>query len=272
MNNAHRSASPEDDDLLPDAVWRAALRKRLLAWYARNARDLPWRGSDDPYAVWISEIMLQQTQVETVKAYFTRFLAELPDVHALAAAPEEQVLRLWEGLGYYRRARQLHRAAQEIVALHDGRFPRDAAALVKLSGVGRYTAGAIASIAFDAREPIVEANTVRLYSRLLAYRDDPLKATGQRLLWTFAGQLLPTSGVGRFNQALMELGSLVCTPKSPRCAECPARSLCPAYAQNLQAEIPQPKAKTKYEDSLEAAIMIRRGKKFLLRRAPAGER
>ena len=154
-----------------------------LAWYADHARDLPWRKSRDPYRVWVSEIMLQQTQVATVRDYFERFVAAFPDVHALAAADERQVLRLWEGLGYYRRARQLHAAAKKVVAEHGGEFPRDVDALQELPGIGRYTAGAIASIAFDQRAPILEANTIRLLSRLIAYRDDPLNAAGQRVLW-----------------------------------------------------------------------------------------
>ncbi len=161
------------DDLsrmLPDAACRRALRRRLLAWYDAHARDLPWRRTNDPYAVWLSEIMLQQTQVETVKPYFERFMTALPTIEALARADEHEVLRLWEGLGYYRRARQLHRAAQIIVAEHGGRFPRDPQVVRRLPGIGRYTAGAILSIAFDAREPILEANTLRLLSRLLGLR------------------------------------------------------------------------------------------------------
>ena len=167
------------------------LRRRLLAWYASHARDLPWRRSRDPYRVWVSEIMLQQTQVATVRDYFNRFVAAFPDVRTLAAADEQQVLRLWEGLGYYRRARQLHAAAKVIVTEHDGQFPHDVDELQKLPGIGRYTAGAIASIAFGERAPILEANTIRLFSRLIAYRDDPTKAAGQRLLWQTAEDMLP---------------------------------------------------------------------------------
>ena len=212
-----------------------------LAWYADHARDLPWRRSRDPYRVWVSEIMLQQTQVATVRDYFERFVAAFPDVHALAAADEQQVLRLWEGLGYYRRARQLHAAAKQIVGEHGGQFPRDVEALQALPGIGRYTAGAIVSIAFDQRAPILEANTIRLLSRLIAYRDDPLNAAGQRVLWQTAADILPQKNVARFNQALMELGSLVCTPTDPQCDECPlagdVRGICgrPA-AQDPAAE------------------------------------
>ncbi len=187
--------------------------------------------------------MLQQTQVATVRDYFQRFVAAFPDVHALAAADERQVLRLWEGLGYYRRARQLHAAAKKVVAEHDGRFPQDVDALQELPGIGRYTAGAIASIAFDQRAAILEANTIRLLSRLIAYRDDPLNAAGQRVLWQTAADILPQKNVARFNQALMELGSLVCTPADPRCDECPLAGVCAAYAAGLQHKIPRPKAK-----------------------------
>ncbi|HUY90197.1 MAG TPA: A/G-specific adenine glycosylase, partial [Pirellulales bacterium] len=146
----------------PATAWKQSFRRRLLAWYRRNARDLAWRKSRDPFRIWVSEIMLQQTQVATVSGYFSRFLLAFPSVEALAAAPEEQVLRLWEGLGYYRRARQLHRAAQVIVAEHAGQFPREFEAVLALPGIGRYTAGAITSIAYDARSPILEANTIRL--------------------------------------------------------------------------------------------------------------
>ena len=213
--------------LLPDSAWLRSFRRRLLAWFDQNARVLPWRRSRDPYAVWLSEIMLQQTQVATVIGYFDRFLARFPTIEALARADEHEVLRLWEGLGYYRRARQLHRAARIIVAEHGGRFPRDPSIVRRLPGIGRYTAGAILSIAFDAREPILEANTLRLLSRLLCYDGDPRSPDGQRLLWAMAEALLPRRGSGRLNQALMELGSEVCTARSPRCEQCPVAPAVP---------------------------------------------
>ena len=248
------------------------LRRRLVDWYADTARDLPWRKSRDPYRVWVSEIMLQQTQVATVRDYFQRFVAALPDVHALAGADERQVLRLWEGLGYYRRARQLHAAAKKVVTERGGRFPQTAEALQDLPGIGRYTAGAIASIAFDQRAPILEANTIRLLSRLIAYHDDPLKAAGQRVLWQTAAEILPQKDVARFNQALMELGSLVCTPAEPRCDECPLRSVCAAYAAGLQHEIPRPKRKQRYTNLREAAVVVRRNGRVLMRECGNGER
>ncbi|HMO86197.1 MAG TPA: A/G-specific adenine glycosylase, partial [Lacipirellulaceae bacterium] len=225
--------------LLVDAATRRRFRSRLLAWYGQHARNLPWRRSRDPYRVWVSEIMLQQTTVAAVKPYFERFVAALPNVAALAAADEQQVLRLWEGLGYYRRARGLHAAARHIVQQWGGQFPRDVAALMTLPGVGRYTAGAVASIAFDVRAPILEANTIRLLARILGYDGDPAKAAGQRLLWHAAEQLLPQRDVAQFNQALMELGSLICTPTQPRCDECPAASWCAARAAGRQDQIPR---------------------------------
>jgi A/G-specific adenine glycosylase len=254
------------------AVQRRRIRVRLLGWYAENARDLPWRQSRDPYLVWVSEIMLQQTTVAAVRDYFMRFVAKFPDIASLAAADEEQVLRLWEGLGYYRRARQLHAAAKIVAEEHGGGFPRDLASLRQLPGVGRYTAGAIASIAFGERAPILEANTVRLLSRLIGLRDDPTKAAGQRLLWRTAEELLPRENVAKFNQALMELGALVCTPAEPRCEECPLAALCTAGALGLQHEIPPRKAKQELTELREVAVVVRRGGRILMRRCGESER
>jgi len=260
---------------LPTAInshWKRRFRQRLLRWYAKHKRDLPWRRSKDPYRVWLSEIMLQQTQVETVKPYFERFLKAFPNVKKLAAADEQEVLRLWEGLGYYRRARQLHAAARQVVAEFGGRFPDDVAALQSLPGIGRYTAGAIVSIAFERRAPILEANTIRLFARLLAYRDDPMKAVGQRLLWHTAEQVLPRKEIAQFNQALMELGSLVCTPNNPRCDECSVAVLCAANELSLQKSIPLSSRKMKFTDVSEAAVVVRKNGKVLLRRCDEGER
>ena len=251
---------------------KQSLRRKLLTWYGKHARDLPWRRSHDPYRVWISEIMLQQTQVATVRDYFSRFIRALPNVRRLAAADEQQVFRLWEGLGYYRRARQLHSAAQRIVAECGGRFPKTVEELRELPGIGRYTAGAIASIAFDQRAPILEANTIRLFSRLIAYRDDPLSTAGQRVLWQFAEDILPQKSVAQFNQALMELGSLVCMPSEPKCGECPLSSVCAANAAGMQQEIPRPKPGKIYTDVREAAVVIRRNGRVLMRQCATNER
>ena len=268
-NNASK---PVTITSFPDAAWRKRFRQRLLAWFRRHARDLPWRQTRDPYAIWVSEIMLQQTQVATVIGYYARFLQAFPTIPDLAAADEQQVLRQWEGLGYYRRARQMHRAARVIVEQHGGRFPREAAAIDALPGLGRYTAGAIASIAWDAREPILEANTIRLFSRLIAYRDDTTCSQGQRTLWMLAEHLLPRTGCGEFNQALMELGSTICTPRDPRCPQCPVQQLCPTRAAGLQHEIPVSAKKIPYEPLLEAAVVIRHNGRVLLRCCGPDER
>jgi A/G-specific adenine glycosylase len=257
---------------LPDSSWKQSFRRRLLAWYGRTARALPWRQTRDPYAIWVSEIMLQQTQVATVVPYYERFIATFPTIHALARAREAEVLRLWEGLGYYRRARQLHAAAQVLDAEHAGRFPRERHAVESLPGIGKYTAGAVLSIAFDAREPILEANTLRLLSRLLAYEGDPRQSQGQQLLWRFAAALLPRKEVGTFNQALMELGGEVCKPNEPACEICPVRNLCPTRHNGLQHRIPAPSKKPRYESVREAALVIWREGRVLLRRCRSNER
>ncbi|MBN2474794.1 MAG: A/G-specific adenine glycosylase [Pirellulales bacterium] len=257
---------------MPDARWRQRFRRRLRHWYTVHARDLPWRRAGHPYAVWVSEIMLQQTQAATVTAYFERFTRELPTIEALAQADEQDVLRLWEGLGYYRRARQLHRAAQVVMQQHAGELPRDPEQLRRLPGIGRYTAGAVLSIAFDMRVPILEANTLRLFSRLLALADDPAVASSQQLLWAMAEAVLPQRDVGAFNQALMELGSEVCLVRNPRCDDCPVAPLCRANARGLQAEIPPPKPQRPAEAVREAAVLICRRGRVLLMRCPEGQR
>jgi A/G-specific adenine glycosylase len=234
-------------------------------------RDLPWRDTRDPYAIWVSEIMLQQTQVATVVPYFGRFLAAFPSIRALARADEHDVLRHWEGLGYYRRARQMHRAARVLAERHGAKFPRDLEAVRDLPGIGRYTAGAIVSIAFDLPAPILEANTVRLLSRLVGDRNGA-SPRGLRRLWELAERILPRRNCGEFNQALMELGSLVCRPRAPDCSRCPVRLLCAACARGLQDQIPAGKAKPRSERVREACVAVWRGNKVLLRKRTAGER
>lgn len=252
--------------------WRQSFRRRLNRWFKNYARDLPWRTTSDPYLVWISEIMLQQTQVCTVVPYYERFAERFPTATQLAEANEDEVLLHWEGLGYYRRARQLHAAAKQIVERHDGEFPTDFESVLALPGVGRYTAGAVLSIALDSRLPIVEANTIRLYSRLLEHRGDVTLVESQRRFWEFAESILPRKSCGQFNQALMELGAEICKPKSPDCQTCPVRMQCPTFANGLQDEIPAPKRKVKFEDRREAALVIRRDDRILLRRCGDSER
>jgi A/G-specific adenine glycosylase len=241
------------------------------AWFDREAKDLPWRRRNDAYAVWLSEIMLQQTQVATVRDYFTRFLQAFPVVEDLAKAEEEQVLRLWEGLGYYRRARQLHRAAKIIVEEYAGKIPRDLEKVRRLPGIGRYTAGAILSIAYDIPQPILEANTIRVFSRLLGYEGDPHGSAGQKLLWSMAEAVIPVKRPGRLNQSLMELGREVCKSRQPLCERCPVASLCKAMERGVQDRIPRPKAKAKIEEVREAAVIVRRrGRVLLIKRGDGG--
>ena len=245
------------------------LRKKLLAWFDRHHRDLPWRGNRDPYRIWVSEVMLQQTTVVAVVPYFARFLIAFPTVHALAAADEQQVLKLWEGLGYYRRARHLHAAAKALVANHEGTLPDDPTVWAALPGVGRYILGAVLSQAFDLRLPIVEANSLRVLARLFGYSGDPRVGEGQKWVWAAAESLLPTKRVGDFNQALMELGALVCTPTSPACAKCPLALNCIANRDGLQHAIPPKKAPKVIEEVHEAAVVICDRGKVLLGRRPA---
>jgi A/G-specific adenine glycosylase len=253
-------------------AWIRSARRQLLDWYRRNARDLPWRRTSDPYAIWVSETMLQQTQVATVLRYYPRFLLAFPTVGSLAAAGEHEVLQLWEGLGYYRRARQMHAAARLIVKEHRGRFPEEIAAVRRLPGIGRYTAGAVLSIAFDQRQPILEANTIRLLSRLLAYRGDTGGVIGQKILWRAAEDLLPKRGSGRFNQALMELGSLVCTPRHPKCDCCPLEALCPTHRAGWHHRIPRPRRGLPIEELREIAVVVADRGRVLLRKCGDGER
>jgi len=270
---ARSFVSPTNDlNLMQSPEWRRAFRRWLLAWYRRNARVLPWRGTRDAYQVWVSEVMLQQTLVATVSAYFPRFVARFPTIESLAAAPEIEVLKLWEGLGYYRRARQLHAAAKVIRDEHGGVFPRQIAAARSLPGVGRYTAGAVLSIAHDDPHPILEANTIRLLARLLAFAGDVRSAAGQELLWAAAESLLSKSDTGEFNQALMELGSQICAPRAPLCDSCPVASLCPTRANGLTATIPAPQVRPQVTQLHEAALLARRGRRVLLVLRNAGER
>lgn len=249
-----------------------SLRRQLKSWYKKHGRELPWRNLADPYRVWISEIMLQQTTVTAVIPYYERFFHRFPDVRSLASADQQDVLALWEGLGYYSRARNLHKAARIIVQDHDGRFPQSADELQQLPGIGRYTAGAIASFAMGQSAPIVEANTLRLYARLMGMREDPRATVGQRQLWEFAEAILPRNNAGDLNQALMDLGSLVCTPSDPDCPHCPLLNFCGAAESGLQAEIPLPKQKTKITALQDICVAIRDGRKVLLRQRQPDER
>ncbi len=231
--------------------------KMLLAWYDTRATDLPWRGTGNPYHVWLSEIMLQQTQIETVKPYYARFLEAYPTVQSLAAAPLDDVLKLWEGLGYYSRARNLHKAAQVVANELGGEWPTTAADLqAKLPGVGRYTAGAIASIAFDEPAAVLDGNVIRVLTRLEDIADDVTQTATKNRLWDIAQARVPTTRPGDYNQAIMELGQAVCRPRNPACDECPVQRHCLAYTNGTQHERPVKKKRAKTPHYDVAAGMV----------------
>jgi A/G-specific adenine glycosylase len=256
---------------VPSPAWARTLRRRLLAWFDRHRRDLPWRRDRDPYRIWVSEVMLQQTQVATVVPYFHRFLQAFPTLSALAAADEQDVLRLWEGLGYYRRARDLHRSARRLAVEHAGAVPDDPGLLATLPGMGRYTVGAVLSQAYDRRLPILEANSRRVLCRLLAEQEDPASGPARNRLWQAAEALLPRSRVGDFNQALMELGALVCTAV-PACAACPVAALCRARKLGVQDRLPVKGPPAVVEEVPEAAVVVRRKTQVLVVQRPGSGR
>lgn len=247
-------------------------RTRILNWFGRHKRDLPWRRNRDPYAIWVSEIMLQQTQVATVIDYFTRFMVHFPTLSTLAAADEQSVLKFWEGLGYYRRARQMHKAAKMIVGDFGQQFPTNLDDVLQLPGIGRYTAGAIASIAFDQPTPILEGNTIRLFARLLGLAEDIRLPATQKVLWGFSTRIVAGRRPGDFNQALMDVGSQICRIKQPDCLSCPVAHFCRAFATGRQNELPNSTPKHEYESIREAAIVVLRRQTALLRICQNGER
>ncbi len=255
----------------PAPQWRRRFRQRLLRWYGRHRRVLPWRQDPSPYRVWVSEVMLQQTQVQTVIPYFERFMATFPTVHHLACASQQQVLKLWQGLGYYRRARQLHQAAREIVHRFGGKFPEELEAWLSLPGVGRYTAGAVLSIAMGQCVPILEANTKRLLSRLSLCPHEPESSPGQRYLWQLAQLLLPRRNPGEFNQAMMELGSLVCRPRQPLCKQCPVQQLCQARALDQVDRFPVLGSRAENLHREELVLAVEKGNKLLIVRRQEGQ-
>ncbi len=251
----------------------------LLTWFARNARDLPWRRTQDPYAIWVSEIMLQQTRVQTVLPYWERWMRELPDVAALARARADRLHKLWEGLGYYTRVRNLRKAARLVVGKHRGRFPEDFERVLELPGIGRYTAGAICSIAFNQPKPVLDGNVVRVLSRLFGISGDPRNPNTRARLWRIAEQLVlraarRTSGKRRYasdlNQALMELGALVCTPRQPRCAACPVAKCCIAYREGRVQELPRLRLRIRATPRRFVAFVTQHRDRLLLRQRPAG--
>ena len=247
------------------------IRNRLLAWYGKHKRDLPWRKSRDPYRIWISEIMLQQTRVAAVIPYYERFLARFPDVNALASAPEQELLAAWAGLGYYSRARNLQRAAQKIVEW--GNFPRDYTSLRSLPGVGDYTAAAIASIAFDLPHAVLDGNVLRVLSRFTGERGNVDSPAVRSRVRAVSEQMLHPARTGEFNQAMMELGATVCLPNQPRCPECPLARHCVARELGIQNELPlksvRPSAKRVEKELL---IVEKAGKILAWQRKPENRR
>ncbi len=221
-----------------DQQFVARTRRAVHRWFARAKRPLPWRAEPSPYRIWIAEIMAQQTRIETILPYYRRWLERFPDVATLANAPLDDVLRLWSGLGYYSRARNLHRAAQRIVETHDGLLPADPTTLQTLPGIGRYTAGAIASLAYGKPAPLVDGNVIRVIARLLDIAEDVTRPAVVERFWRIAAALVPSRNPGPFNEGLMELGALVCTPQSPACRRCPLQRDCLAYAHGVVEERP----------------------------------
>jgi A/G-specific adenine glycosylase len=248
---------------------RRRLQKTLKDWFAREARDLPWRRTSDPYAVWLSEVILQQTRVDQGTPYYERFVEAYPTVEELAKASEDEVLKLWEGLGYYSRARNLHRCAREVVESYNGRFPEAPEELEKLPGIGPYTAGAIASIAYDRPAAVLDGNVMRVLSRLIDLEECVDDAPVRTKLWAIARELAPEEGPGDFNQAMMELGARICTPRQPDCEHCPAADDCLARLRGTQGERPvrKKKAKTPHHEIVVGAI--RRNGAYLLGKRPS---
>ncbi len=255
--------TPADKPLEPDL-----LRKALLKWYNHSKRDLPWRHTKDPYAIFVSEMMLQQTQVKTVIPYYGRFLKELPDWKSLAKAKEEKVLKLWEGLGYYRRARNLQAAAQKILKDYGGKLPDTLDQILEIPGVGPYSAGAVLSIAFQKPHPVVDGNVIRVFSRLFLLKGNLKTGEGHKKLWELAESLIAPQRPGDFNQAVMELGATVCLSENPQCLLCPLMSHCRAAQKGLQNEFPEmPKAPQTVEIHMAALYIEQKGKVLVKKRS-----
>lgn len=241
----------------------------LLDWYGKEGRDLPWRQTRDPYRIWLSEIMLQQTTVAAVIGYYQRFLENFPTVEHLATAPQVAVIDLWAGLGYYARARNLHAAARQVVEDHDGEFPDQLEQLMVLPGIGRSTAGAIMALAFDERAPILDGNVRRILCRLFAWQEAPRSSRAEKQLWLWADLLTPHLQVHDYTQAIMDLGATVCTPRSPVCPACPLNQFCQARRLGIEQDLPLKQKRKKVPTRVEAALLLCRNGQYRVRRRPA---
>jgi len=242
--------------------------RSLLPWYRIHARILPWRGSSDPYVVWVSEIMAQQTRIDTVIPYFNRWMQRFPTIESLANTNLQEVLSVWEGLGYYQRARNLWTAAGDVNREHGGRLPRSRRELEQVPGIGRYTAAAIASIAFGEREPVLDGNVKRVLARVFDIATPVNTPQGEQELWSLAEELIPATEPGDYNQAVMELGAMVCTPRAPDCSHCPLMHVCLAYQQGSQVLRPVKKAKPQTPTYTVTAAVLQRGGRVLIARRP----
>lgn len=245
------------------------LANQLLSWYDENRRELPWRQDKEAYKIWVSEIMLQQTRVEAVKEYYRRWLERFPTLEALAEASEQEVLNYWQGLGYYNRARNLQKGVREVLASYAGRIPDDEQGIRNLPGIGEYTAGAILSISYGKKTPAIDGNVTRIFSRLFCIADDVNKASTKRTIYRLVKEHISNQRPGDFNQALMDLGSMVCVPKRPRCKECPLSNLCQAYALEAEATLPVKPSKQEPVPVTLAAAIVSRGKECLVCLRPA---
>ncbi|TCL39422.1 A/G-specific DNA-adenine glycosylase [Anaerospora hongkongensis] len=244
------------------------LAESLLKWYDENHRELPWRQDQEPYKIWVSEVMLQQTRVEAVRPYYERWMERFPTLQDLAQASEEEVLQYWQGLGYYSRARNLHRGVREVAETYDGQVPQERTKVLALSGVGDYTAGAILSIAYNKPEPAVDGNVLRVFSRLYCLENDITKPAAKKQVTDLVSVVLPLDRPGDFNQAIMDLGSLLCTPKNPDCTHCPLNSFCLAYQQDRQRELPLRKKNAPPRIIPVAAAIVQSAGQFLLCKRP----
>ena len=251
------------------AAKKKQIQAKLLQWFKKNKRDLPWRKTRDPYAIWVSEIMLQQTQVATVIPYYKKFLKSFPTVRYLAKSDFSKVLKIWEGLGYYARARNLHRSSQTVLNHFHGKIPDTLKGLLSLYGIGRSTAGAILSFAFHKEAPILDGNAKRVLSRLFALSGNPGENKTEKILWKISESLIPRGHSNPFNQALMDLGSMLCTPKDPLCLRCPLRDLCKGRASGEPERFPTKRIKKKIPGIEAIAAVIQQNGKVLLKQRPA---